>query len=282
MPGIQPTYGIIETGRNVRAFTKAHRRELWAIILPLLPWFVVLPFVDVIGDAAFPQLGGMFILGECALAYFYACLAISWHRVLLFGPAQARAMNPYKPEKSELAFFVLLLLLYSVIPAALGFGVGFLAIIAPVFVIVPIVAVIAFMYAFYKVSFYFPAKAVGADMSFKESFVRTKGYLAGLIFVPLLSTWRLMLAYFAYLACLGVGFMMQMRQTAAFEDANTPEDYEKIFTLKEELFICVWFIPVACYFVPLFYAYGVAAISNYYQHSLQIGPPKKRVEAKAS
>ena len=134
---------------------------------------------------------------------------------------------------------------------------------------------------FYKLSFYFPAKAAGADMSFKDSFDRTKGYLVGLIFVPVLSTWRLMLASCVYLAVMWFALFLYLYPSIESEVDTLSADFEFELTPGQEIVVGVLFIPLACYFAPLFYAYGVAVLSNYYQHSLQIGPRKRRAVERA-
>lgn len=269
MPGIQPTYGIIETGRNVYAFTNAHKKELWGILLPLLPWILALHFFDVVAQAVLPPEKEIFAFGSLFATYFYACFAISWHRVLLFGAEHAQRMNPFKPEKSDLGFFFMGLVLWVAF-FVMGFAVGYLQATGSSMTLYAAISTFVLLYFFYKMSFYFPAKAVRSHMSLHESFMRTRGYFWRMVIAPFLSMWRSLLVFCLF-------FIMMVIVIGAVAPVLGYINPEVPPPPAFQLLLGVLITPAVVYFYPLFYAYGVGVLSNYYQHALQMGPPQKRV-----
>ncbi|AEP10610.1 putative membrane protein [Micavibrio aeruginosavorus ARL-13] len=272
MPGIQPTYGIIETGRNVRAFTKGHQQEFWALLVPILPWIIGLDLVDVLGNMMWPALKGKFVFGSLVAGYFCACFIIGWHRVLLHGPERAKPVDPFHPEKSDLAFIGMgwllvvagfaLVVFSTVLGAALFSAVS----LRPAVGLLTLAAILGVLYCGYRLCFYFPAKAVRSHMSFKESFDRTDGYVWRLLCTPFVGAWRLFLGCFAY--SFAVGFIAGFIGHVIGVQKGVPAP------MGFQFFVGLLQLPMAFYFIPLFTAFGVGVLSNYYQYSLQNDPQR--------
>ena len=264
MTGITPTVGIIETGNNVRLYTKQHKEAFWNILNPLLPWILGLVFVDLIVNIAVPFFNGKFGLGGLLISYFYTCFVISWHRVMIEGPDNATPMNPFKPERSDWAFI------------GMGLGIGlaaFLVIflsgltmaISPVIGgLLTLIVVLALIICFPKVSLYFPAKAVRQHMSLADSFAATNGYVLKIITAPLVASWRIFLVVFAYVILMGLAMAVIMPLMLPAD----PENMEQINPMLM-IVMCIFELPFVIYFQPILYALGVGILSNYYLYITQ-------------
>lgn len=261
MAGIVPTLGIINTGRNVRTYTRKNMDAFWNILNPLLPWILGLTFFDLIINIAFPFFNGKFALGELITAYFYTCFVISWHRVVLEGPDTAVPVNPFKPERSDWAFIgmgvglgiaVFLMILFSGFLMALNPAVGGISVL---------IAVLAIIICFPKFSLYFPAKAVRRHMSLKESFKATNGLVFKILSAPVVASWRIFLAIFAYFIGIGVIMAVTIKVLGGIEAAA---DNPMLAILG-----CLFSLPVLIYFQPVGYALGVGVLSNYYRYAIE-------------
>ncbi|MCB9987965.1 MAG: hypothetical protein H6868_01375 [Rhodospirillales bacterium] len=254
MPHITPTLGIRETGAMIRTFTKENMGYFWLYLRPLLPWIIGLHALDVLGNIMIPQMRGNFIFGSVIAAYFYTCFMITWHRVVLFGPERTDPVNPFKPEKSDLAFLGMGIgvFLGLLVIGALSSVLFFLG--APG--IIMFVAIIIFLfYAFIKVCFYFPAKAVRSHLSLRQSYKATNGYIWKIMSAPFFASWRIILASILYGGITG-GIV------GALTVAGVSPAMIGIINFIVSL-------PMLVYLQPVSYALGVGVLSNYYQHAMQ-------------
>ena len=194
-----------------------------------------------------------FIIINVLFGYFFAVIAISWHRLVLLGRGNCTPMNPLSPQRHEIEFLIILAILSSA-PYLLNLLVMFGQVTAMAILLLPFM--IAFIYVFYKVSFMFPAKAVNAKLSVKESFQLTKGYFWKMLWTYILASWRVVLVLFAVMI---VGSMVAV-PLATFSGGNT-----QLVVISMQLI----YIPVIIYFQPLLTVIGVTVLSNYYQHALQ-------------
>lgn len=125
------------------------------------------------------------ILAGLAAFWYATCFIITWHRSVIHGPSHAVPANPLRMTKSEWQFvlaagglFVSLFLLGFVI----GMGLGILGkALAPLAMLGGLILFIVIMVYATRLYLYFPAKAAGADITFKEALNMGKGLTAKLI-----------------------------------------------------------------------------------------------------
>ena len=203
-----PSLPAGETGRNTRQYIKDHHDVFLRVLKPLIPFFVGAALLDVVLNTIFgpetlhiptdgtepePQVSSP--VGGIITAYFTAALVISWHRMVIHGPDEFIAMNPLKPQKSEIKFMLV------------GLAIGVLGVAAWVIItmvavfIMPALAIVVFLvliplfvFLAYRIWFYFPALATNAPISFQEAFRISKGYVWKLIVATWFACWRVSLA----------------------------------------------------------------------------------------
>lgn len=257
MKNYQPTLGIKETAQNIKFFREANMATFWRIYKPLLPYILALHFLDaVISDLYFPESEGGFGLGAFISVYFVTVLVISWHRVVIQGPDDFKPMNPFRPQKHEWVFIG--------VGVLLGLGMAFVTIstaFAAIYsdqkalIFVSFFIIFLGVYVIYRLSFYFPAKAVNANMTLGQAFRLSKGYLWKLIASSFLASIRFVLLYVCLmLAAMTVLFGLMTVTGPGF--AHT-------------LGFFLFGIPSAVYFEPLLTIIGVTALSNYYLYAMQ-------------
>ena len=253
------TLGIKDTAQNVKDFISTNHDLFLSLWKPLIPYVFGLTVLDIIVTSFFMDDDSEFSLGGIIASYFMVALVISWHRVVIHGPDNFTAMNPFKPQKHELVFMgvgVLLGLMFFI------FGVisGLLGALMGTYVLVPllIVAMIGSFYIMYKLSFYFPAKAVNSAITFKQSFDLTKGYCWKMVLATLLAALKIILLMILYIviASLVLGGL------ASFLSGPIAESILTILLVT----------PIVLYVQPMVTLIGVTVLSNYYQHALQHKP----------
>lgn len=260
MTAITPQEGIIDAGRMIRAFTKENMSYFWRYLKPLLPYIIGLHAFDIVVNMIFPVIHGQFGVGALISAYFYSCFAITWHRVVLHGPERAEPMNPFKPEKTDLAFIGMGIALFVAAFVLSTISALFLF-LGPVGGILFTVAIISVIIVFAKMCFYFPAKAVKSHLSLKDSFHATKGYVIKVWSAPFVASWRVILAAIGYfiVATALAGIVVSMTQ---YSPDGPPSRIALMFGFMIQ-------IPMLVYFQPIMYALGIGVLSNYYQHYMQ-------------
>lgn len=261
MTGITPTLGIKETSQNVGGFIREHKEVFWNIINPLLPWIIGLYAIDIIVTVVFmPESKNGFSLGSLIASYFYTALIISWHRVVIYGPENAVPMNPFKPQKHELAFLGMGLLLglgAFVAGFIIGGGAFF---INPIFGAMVLFTLLpAGAYIGYRVSFYFPAKAVNSSITLKTAFSLTKGYFWKLAGASFMASFKYILGIIAFFI---VAFIIL--SVFGWFLGNIGEN-----VITQGIFGFIFSIPVVAYFYPLIIIAGVTTLSNFYLYALQ-------------
>lgn len=262
----QPTPNFKDTGRNVRHYVNEHMDAFWDIFKPLMPYIAICIFLDLVITKHFmsinPKTGEPynFVLFGMIASYFLLCLSISWHRVIIHGPDNYVAMNPFKPSKREIGFIVMAI---SLTIAIIAFGalVGLITgLILPSLIGISSLAVgVLAAYMGCRLSFYFPAKATGNDITLKQAFALSEGYVLRLIFAPIFAMWKILLITLAYLF---VGFLVftTLGITAGTLIQSGP---------GAVVFKFIFAVPINLYFGPLIAIFGVTVLSNYYQHALQ-------------
>ncbi len=284
-----PTLSPKDTSLNVRTFIKEHKTEFWTLVRLVLPYLCVLVPISMyltfvvglemaevvrsypepktlqevmdftsflIKSAYFKPLNLLAILVNIAIAYCFAVIAISWHRLVLLGPENCAPMSILSPQKHELQFVMMLMLISVVFPNILFnfFHIGF----------VFLISILSF-YVFFRISFYFPAKAVDANISLSDSFKLTKGYFGKFFFSMIRAFFRVALVYLA--VSFLVGMISGVVTMYLFQDQITSEFVRGFYnqTVNQPLLM----IPLFFYFQPVFTVLAVTILSNYYQHALQ-------------
>ncbi|NCT40119.1 MAG: hypothetical protein GW778_00450 [Alphaproteobacteria bacterium] len=263
-----PTLGIKDTAKNVNHFIKENMEVFWDVFKPLIPYIVALHLFDIVITNFFMPIDAKsgeridFTLGGLIAGYFYTCLAITWHRVVIHGPDNFTPMNPFKPKKSELAFIGMGIALFAGIFVG-GFIFGLLAAIINPFLLILIIPFIFFAtYAWLKCMFYFPSKATGNTITLKQSFEMTKGYM-----------WKMYAAYIVafiklFLILIGLVIVMGMAVAAlGFASAKLGLNESLTMSVVQTMFV----IPLTVFFQPIFTIIWVTVLSNYYQYVLQNG-----------
>lgn len=262
----QPTSGIRETGRNTQNYVLNHLDTFWAILKPLLPYlFALLAFDQIIRMmlGIDPETGSYkeFMLGEIVSAYFLSCLVISWHRVIIHGADNYKAVDPFKPEKRDIAYMAMAigLIIAAMILGAVGGAITSI-IHKGLFVIFLIALIPVILFLFMRLSFYFPAKATGADLTLKESFALSKGYALRLFFTPIFATWKVILATIVYaIIAFAIVFAIGMMLGGNINGASP-------VSLMLEFIAS---LPIALFLNPLISILSITVLSNYYQYATQ-------------
>lgn len=261
-----PTLGIKETSRNVQDFVREHKSVFWDIFKPLIPYIAGLILLDVVITILIgvnPETGEytQLNIGSLLANYFFTCLVISWHRVVIHGPDQYVRMNPLKPQKSELAFIGMGILIFMA-PMFFGFLFGFLgALVHPgiMFLLIPLVILLILIIL--KVVFYFPSKATGNSITLRQSFTMTDGYVWKMFAANILAALKLFFILIGFLIVAAVFLgIMAVVFAAVFPDFMHSIGFVLGFSMM---------LPVVFYFQPLFAIIAVTVLSNYYQHALQ-------------
>jgi hypothetical protein len=256
MERFAPTFGIKDTSKNIKQFIRENNSEVWKIFKPFIPFIVGLHLFDALIGGIFPKSTGAFVLGGILASYFYTCLAISWHRVVIKGVDNYTPVNPFKPKKHELIFLGMGVVIGVFIFVVLGVTFGLaIAMESLVMGLIATGIVVAAIYVSYRVVFYFPAKAIDANITLHESFDMTKGYLWKLISASFLASIKWLPPMIFY------SFVVRVISLIYIEESGLDAGFY-IMTL-------VLSLPVLLYFQVFLTVIGVTAISNYYLYALQ-------------
>lgn len=262
----QPTPDFKDTGRNVRHYVESHMDTFWEIFKPLMPYIAICLFLDLVITEHFmsidPKTGEPYpfpLFGIIAL-YFYACLIVSWHRVIIHGPDNYIAMNPLKPDGWGIRYIMIGIGLF------LGaFILTFIMLILHKLILptmLPVSFIIWIIFLFFmatRLSFLFPANAIGNNISLKQAFELSEGYVLRLIIAPIFAAWKIVLLMLAYVF---IGFLvliiLSMAAGALIESGPGAVVVQFLFAA-----------PISLFFNPLLTVIGVTVLSNFYQHALQ-------------
>lgn len=256
-----PTLSGSETGRNARRYIKDNHHAFWSIMKPLIPVIIGLTLLDTIISQALStdEETVDFSVGYILIGYLYTTLSISWHRLVIHGPDNFIAMSPLKPKKNELKFLFVGLglgIAGAMIGVILGVSSTFAGPIAALMAI-PIL-IVAYIFIFVRISFYFPALATDNPISLKQAFRMTKGYVSSILLAGFFASWRMILIAYGYVVAIGivsVGTIMILGEASALLNAVG--------------FILI--VPIIAYIQPILMILNVTVLSNYYQRALQYG-----------
>lgn len=268
MERFEPSYPVIETGKNVRNFVKTNKSEFWKIFKPLFPFIVGLQLLDTLITGAFyPVEGTGFFGGSILSAYLSLVLSLSWYRVVIHGVHNYIPMNPFKPQRHELPFismglviglgvFFLITIFDSILVTILDSRDGNYVLSFNVIHALACAALVIIIYFSYRISFYFPSKATDSDITLSKAYQLNYGYLLRLLSVIFLVYWRvfvqILIFYFLWLILV--------------------ETTTRLFPFCDEYPDLIFFIhllPYFAYFGPLLTVLGATVFSNYYLYAVQ-------------
>lgn len=291
MNHFQPTFGVKDASLNVKEFIKSHKSEFKHIMGKIMPFliitactliyvnhFLLMDAIEVMKNGSVPKtvndiiqntrdmqalsyskpLYYVGILLQVLLAYCFAVLAVSWHRLILLGADNCEPMSFLKPKKHEIEFIMMWTMIGIIIPHVLSFLMNLN--MASV-----IISTLVLPYIFLKISFYFPAKAVNSHITFVSSFKLTKGYVWKMFLALIRANLKLiciLLVVSIIIGAVGGGIAL-----AIFSDEITSSymkgAYQQVAIQPLQVLVQV------LYFQPLFTVLGVSVLSNYYQYALQ-------------
>lgn len=291
MSDFEPSLEPKEAALKVRGFVKENRAELKRLMASVFPYLLILTVLSIFFDyqiqmdlieymktmdipktqqdilafinhtVSLSYTSVYFYIGffsKLLIGYCFASIAVSWHRLVLLGHDRYEPMSPLAPTRSELHFILMWTAIGTLLPFLLGVvsGINFWSVVL-LAIILP--------YLTFKISFYFPAKALDSHLSFKQSFHLTNGYFWKSVFLGFRSFWRVTLV-FAAIGLLMGAFGGMLARSFYYDDMTSAfirGAYNQMATQPFQTVITVFF------FQPLLTVLGVTVLSNYYQHALR-------------
>lgn len=202
-----------EVALDARMFVRSNLGWVWEAMKPMLPYIIVLSLASLAVEVYFPidkhelknysesylliGIGGS-VSTQLILSYFWACFAMSWHRIVLLGARRENLISPLSlPPKSRgffLAFYFIALL-----PFLLGMAGGIVLGVLSYFETIALSlmgGLICFglialgVYRALQFSFLLPARSVGVNLTRAGAKKVSKGLLWTLIVASVRATWR--------------------------------------------------------------------------------------------
>lgn len=271
MPYFEPAFEIGDATKKVKSFMQENKQVFWEVYGLLMPYFLGCVLVDIFGA---PFLGRWFLLfTDIFLVYLTFSLIITWHRVVINGVDNYVPVNLLLPEKGELAFMGMGLLL--AILAVIGFKIiGLIGAFAgplgaKIFIILSIFPAI---FIFLRLSFYFPAKATDSLLTLQQAYKLSEGYIWKILSVGILSQLRMILILILYLIVLAIVLSVVAKGLFSAFSVTEHINTEFINFVAAGMLIFlgkILTLPISLYIQPLMTVYGVTVLSNYYQHAIQ-------------
>lgn len=250
-----------EVAAYVIGFVKEQKGEMWRIFRPLIPFVVLFLLFDVLSRGLFDQdTENSFAIGAFFSTYFFSCLAVSWHRVVIQGPDNYTPMNPFKPKKNELVF-VAMGFLIAATTYIMDYIPEFIKTAASenilLYGVLLFFTVLVLIYLPYRVMFYFPVKAVDADVTFRKAYKMSKGFFWSFIFAGVFSYFKIFVVMILYMVFLAFVLLSGFQSSGG------------VVGLTFFAASYVFALPVLLYFLPIFTIIGVTLVSNFYLYALQ-------------
>lgn len=271
MTHFEPAFEISEATAKVKSFMKENKQIFWDVYGPLMPYFLGCVLIDIFGS---PFIGEWFSLfTDIFLGYLTFSLVITWHRVVIHGADNYVPVNLLLPEKSELAFMGMGLLLAVI--AVIGFTfMGALGSIAGPLggLLFVLISVFLALFIFSRLSFYFPAKATDSPLTLGQAYKLSEGYIWKIFSVGVLSQLRMILILILYYIVLAIILFFVARGLSPAFSLTENIDEKFINIVVAGMLISlgkILILPISIYMQPLMIVYGVTVLSNYYQHAMQ-------------
>jgi len=198
-------------------------------------------------------------MGETAQS---SVIAVSWHRLVIKGLDNWQPMSPFRSQRHEVQFVIMWTIMGVFLPMALTNLLDF----NWTYFVLSLLVVPFFIF---KISFYFPAKAVNVNVSFGESFRMTDGYFWKFLFTVIRVYFLFTLLCLVVVSVVGFlgGMFVKLWYSSTGMSIFDMQMYTQIFvqpTINVLLMV---------YFQPIYTILGVTTLSNFYLHAVQ--NPKK-------
>ena len=213
--------------------------NLWAVpaavFLPAmiyLAWYFLLTYTGLVsaltGGGSSNLSGGLILvlLAFAVQAFATSLLYVTWHRLTLLGPANARPRFLYTIERRHWRFFASALLVLTIIIIAVALLILLLAHIMPLGGTVLLVA-IAYVALLVKFAFVFPAIAVDENYGLLNAWKQSHGEELRLVTGLILCFLPAFILYF----WVNSDAIIQLFTTGQFQTAPTPLFLEIFLTL---------------------------------------------------
>lgn len=290
MDKYQPALKVGKASSNVYSFVRDGHSEFFTLIKMYAPALLLLFVIQIsmfmldfkILSSLPVSLFFVDIVVSALSGYIYAIIAINWHRLVINGRCFSDPVRMFSPRKNEISF-VLALVFLTILPYILSFLFGFIISILPpvlsstgnsegaflaVLAVSIFVSGMGVLYFTYKLSFYFPAKAVNHSFSVVDSVRLTRGYFFKMIFTMIRASFWTIVALHVYL-----GFMYLLMYLFSYVvggmavEMSASDGFSVLSMLP--LFIALFQLPFVLFFKPMFMIIGVTVVSNYYLYATQ-------------
>jgi hypothetical protein len=194
-----------ELARKARVFVRENRNWMIEYIKPMILYILACNLIVAFGE----PYSSIFNLIRIVPVYLFACFAMSWHRAVLLGVKHEHKINPLKPNKEDISFFMIFFVVtlapfflsLIVLWALSGDWFGRVGITKEnsYLIFVYIACYILVTAKVLPLSFVLPARSVGSNMSRRETLAVSKGLVFRLISTSFRATVLPIIgAFFAY------------------------------------------------------------------------------------
>ncbi|MGH1377834.1 MAG: hypothetical protein ACRBB3_03345 [Alphaproteobacteria bacterium] len=286
-----PTLSPKETSGNVRDFVEDHRDELIQLMKSVLPFLILfvlvnsyvqyllnLDAVEYLRDVKQPEtmsdvkelmaniqghsygnpLTWVSFAFQIGVGYCFAVVAVGWHRLVLLGRNNYTSMSFLNPKKHEIEFVIMWTVMGTILPFLMVY-------LFKIDIWLVILLSVIFPYLFFKVSFYFPAKALDSNVSLISSFQLTNGYFFKFLFAMMRSCILVAIVY--ALVALIIGSVAASLAQDWYGDQMTSDLVRSMY--EQMVGQPVMSVIAVFIFQPIFTVLGVTVLSNYFQHAMQ-------------
>lgn len=266
-------YGALDTAKFSYNFFSDNFRYYLDVLKPLLPVLLLDAWLSGALDQSEENPDNptwlllLSILAGTTAFIYGTCFIITWHRSVIHGPSHAIPANPLRMKKPEWQF------LLSVLGVLLGlFAIGLisgvtLGFLGKAFMPIAIICgiallVITIIYAT-RLYLYFPAKAAGADITFKQALEMGKGLTSKLIAGTMIGLFPVILLSIVLFSVAGLVLSLIL---------GLPE------TIGDRLVMSLFLSPIKVFITTFSAAIMVGVYSRYYMWAVQERPLPPKAE----
>lgn len=281
-----------EVALDARMFVRSNLGWVWEAMKPMLPYIIVLSLAGLAAEVYFPidkhELknysksylligGGASVFTSFTLSYFWACFAMSWHRIVLLGARRENLVSPLSLPPGSRGFFLAFYLI-ALLPFLLGMAGGVVLGVFSYFQVtalslmgglIGLSLIVLGVYKALQFSFLLPARSVGVNLTRAGAKKVSKGLLWTFIVASFRATWRqgLLLVLVIILTILVTALVQFILKTSE----------EQLGLIASALLL----VP-GLYFEAILVALNVTLLSFLYQWSVQNRfKAKKKVSSEA-
>jgi hypothetical protein len=281
-----------EVALDARMFVRSNLGWVWEAMKPILPYIIVFSLAGLAAEVYFPidkhelknYSKSYLLIGVAGpisvsfiLSYFWACFAMSWHRIVLLGPRRENLVSPLSLPPGSRGFFLAFYFI-SLLPFLLGVSGGIIFGILAYFKVTALTVtggliglslIVLGVYKALQFSFLLPARSVGVNLTRAGAKKVSKGLLWTFVVASARATWRQ-----ALLSVLVIVLIILVASVVQF--------ILKIGEHELELLANFLLFAPTFYFQAIFLALNVTLLSFLYQWSVQNRfKEKKKVSSEA-